>query len=107
MKEVISIVIKLLQHHVPVKCVPLINIIEQNKKEMITILQNTIDVFIRKIGYAKCIAWIDYGSQTNTVWKCRIYETGRIINAYDDDILMYNNSMDGEDKLNIPAEWEK
>ena len=74
---------------------------------MITILTNTIDVYIRKIGYSKCIAWIDYGSQTNTVWKCRIYETGRIINAYDDDILMYNNAMDGEDKLNIPKEWEK
>jgi len=74
---------------------------------MITQLTNSIDVFIRKIGYAKCIAWIDYGSGVNTIWKCRVYETGRIINAYDDDILIYGNAMDGEEKLNIPEEGEK
>jgi hypothetical protein len=35
---------------------------------MIYQLKNTIDVHT-PLGYGKAIAWIDYGSDTNTVWK--------------------------------------
>ena len=35
---------------------------------MIYQLKNTIDVHT-PLGYGKAIAWVDYGSDTNTVWK--------------------------------------
>ena len=47
------------------------------------------------LGYGKAIAWIDYGSQTNTVWKVILYDSGMVRNFYDDDILVYPNKMDG------------
>ena len=46
-------------------------------------------------GKAVCIAWIDYGSDTNTVWKVILYHNGMVRNFYDDDILVYPNKMDG------------
>lgn len=61
---------------------------------MILQLQNTIDVET-PLGYGKCIAWIDYGSDTNTVWKVVLYENGSVRNFYDDDIFVYPNKMDG------------
>ena len=41
-------------------------------------LINTIDVET-PLGYGKAIAWLDYGSDTNTVWKVILYhnEIGR------------------------------
>jgi len=57
-------------------------------------LKNTIDVEC-PLGYGKAIAWIDYGSDTNTIWKVVLYETGIVRNFYDDDILVYPNAMDG------------
>lgn len=57
-------------------------------------LINTIDVET-PLGYGKTIAWIDYGSQTNTVWKVILYDSGMVRNFYDDDILVYPNKMDG------------
>jgi len=57
-------------------------------------LENTIDVET-PLGYAKAIAWIDYGSQTNTVWKVVFYKDGSVRNFYDDDIRVYPNRMDG------------
>jgi hypothetical protein len=57
-------------------------------------LKNTIDVET-PLGYGKDIAWIDYGSQMNTVWKVVLYDGGKVRNFYDDDILVYPNSMDG------------
>jgi hypothetical protein len=57
-------------------------------------LKNTIDVEC-PLGYGKAIAWIDYGSNTNTIWKVVLYETGIVRNFYDDDILVYPNAMDG------------
>lgn len=71
---------------------------------MITELKNPIDVFVRGIGYCKCIAWIDYGQDVNTMWKCRVYSTGKVVNAYDDDIRIYPNAANSEE-LNIPKEW--
>ena len=63
---------------------------------MIHELRNTIDVET-PLGYGKAIAWIDYGSQVNTVWKVVLYADGRVRNFYDDDILVYPNKMDGGD----------
>lgn len=57
-------------------------------------LINTIDVET-PLGYGKAIAWIDYGSQVNTVWKVILYDSGMVRNFYDDDILVYPNKMDG------------
>ena len=61
---------------------------------MILQLQQTIDV-LTPLGYGKAIAWIDYGGDTNTIWKVVCYDTGRVRNFYDDDILVYPNAMDG------------
>ena len=57
-------------------------------------LKNVINVET-PLGYGKAIAWIDYGSQTNTVWKVVLYDSGIVRNFYDDDILIYPNLMDG------------
>ena len=57
-------------------------------------LNNTIDVET-PLGYGKAIAWLDYGSDTNTVWKGILYDNGMVRNFYDDDILVYPNKMDG------------
>jgi hypothetical protein len=61
---------------------------------MIFHLEKTIDV-LTPLGYGKAIAWIDYGSDTNTVWKVILYDSGMVRNFYDDDILVYPNAMDG------------
>ena len=57
-------------------------------------LNNTIDVET-PLGYGKAIAWIDYGSDINTVLKVVLYHNGMVRNFYDDDILVYPNKMDG------------
>lgn len=57
-------------------------------------LRNSIDVEC-PLGYGKCIAWIDYGPDVNTVWKVILYEDGRVRNFYDDDVYVYPNKMDG------------
>lgn len=70
---------------------------------MIYQLKNTIDVHT-PLGYGKAIAWIDYGSDVNTVWKVVLYATGEVRNFYDDDIRVYANKMDGGN-IEIPKEW--
>ena len=72
---------------------------------MIHELQNPIDVHT-PLGYGKCIAWIDYSSQINTVWKVILYDSGKPRNFYDDDIIVYPNAMDGG-KIEIPKEWKQ
>lgn len=67
----------------------------------------TIDVYIREVGECKALFIIDYHDQTNSMWKCRIYETGRVINAYDDDVIVHANYADGEKPVKVPAEWKK
>ena len=57
-------------------------------------LKNGIDVET-PLGYGKCIAWIDYGPDVNTVWKVVLYKDGRVRNFYDDDVYVYPNKMDG------------
>ena len=61
---------------------------------MIHELRNTIDVWT-PLGYGKAIAWIDYGSEINTVWKVVLYDGGKVRNFYDDDIEVYPNLMKG------------
>lgn len=61
---------------------------------MILQLEKTIDV-LTPLGYGKAIAWIDYGSDTNTIWKVILYDSSLVRNFYDDDILVYPNAMDG------------
>lgn len=68
-------------------------------------LNPSIDVHC-PLGYAKAIAWIDYGCDVNTIWKVRLYDSGKVVNMYDDDILIYPNMMNGEDKLIIPTTWK-
>jgi len=68
-------------------------------------LVNAIDVHT-PLGYGKAIAWLDYGSDTNTVWKVVFYEDGKVRNLYDDDIRVYPNKMDGGE-LDIPNDWKK
>ena len=68
-------------------------------------LYNPIDVHT-PLGYGKAIAWIDYGSDTNTVWKVVLYEDCKVRNFYDDDIRVYPNLMDGG-KIEIPENWKK
>ena len=65
-------------------------------------LRNPIAVWT-PLGDAKCIAWIDYGFDVNTVWKCRIDATGEVRNFYDDDILSYPNPMNGEKPISDEA----
>jgi len=47
------------------------------------------------LGRGKAIAWIDYGTEVNTVWKVVFYHNGMVRNFYDKDILIYPNKMDG------------
>lgn len=69
-------------------------------------LKNQIDVHCPK-GYGKAIAWMDYGASVNTVWKIRLHETGRVINVFDDEILIYPNPMNGEKEIKIPEGWKQ
>lgn len=65
----------------------------------------TIDVFVQNIGYCKALFLIEYGDQTNSMWKVRVYETGAVLNAYDDQVLVYPNQADAERELEIPEDW--
>jgi hypothetical protein len=56
------------------------------------------------LGNGKAIAWIDYGSEVNTVWKVVLHDSGMVRNFYDDDILVVPNKMDGG---NINIEYFK
>jgi len=57
-------------------------------------LKNPIDVET-PLGYGKAIAWIDYGTQVNTVWKVVLYDNCMVRNFYDYDIIVHPNKMDG------------
>ena len=57
-------------------------------------LKNIIDVET-PLGKGKAIAWIDYGTEINTVWKVILQHNGMVRNFYDTDILVCPNKMDG------------
>jgi hypothetical protein len=58
------------------------------------------------LGRGKAIAWIDYGTEVNTVWKVVFYHNGMVRNFYDDEIRVYPNKMDGG-SIQIPNNWDK
>jgi hypothetical protein len=72
---------------------------------MILQLSTPIDVET-PLGYGKAIAWIDYGPDTNTVWKVVFYKDGSVRNFYDDDIYVYPNKMDGGE-ISLPNNFKK
>jgi hypothetical protein len=55
-------------------------------------LKNIINVET-PLGFGKAIAWIDYGSEVNTVWKV-VLQGGIVRNFYDTDIIVKPNKMD-------------
>ena len=55
-------------------------------------LKNIINVET-PLGFGKAIAWIDYGSEVNTVWKV-VLQNGSVRNFYDTDIIVQANKMD-------------
>lgn len=56
-------------------------------------LNPTISVKTPK-GDAEAIIIIDYGVNVNSVWLCRM-KGGKVLHFYSDDILMYDNPMNG------------
>lgn len=73
---------------------------------MILQLNPTLDVHT-PLGYGKAMFLIDRSEQINSIWKVRMYGSGKMINFYDDDILIYPNKMDGESDLEITKDWVK
>ena len=73
---------------------------------MILQLNPTLDVHT-PLGYVKAMFLIDRSEQINSIWKVRMYDSGKMINFYDDDILIYPNKMDGECDLEITKGWVK
>jgi hypothetical protein len=44
------------------------------------------------LGKGKCICWIDYNIDTNTIWKVVLMD-GTVRNFYDHDIIVIPNLM--------------
>lgn len=57
------------------------------------------------LGHGCAIAWCDMGETINTIWKVRL-EDGKCRNFFDDDILIYENPMNGEKPITIPEDWK-
>jgi hypothetical protein len=70
-------------------------------------LKNPIEVHT-PLGKGKAIAWLDYGTEVNTVWKVVFHEDGKVRNVYDTDIRVYPNAMNGigVSNINIPTIWK-
>lgn len=56
-------------------------------------LNPTISVKTPK-GDAEALIIIDYGVNVNSVWLCRM-KGGKVLHFYSDDILIYDNPMNG------------
>ncbi len=69
-------------------------------------LQNPIDIHCEK-GYGKAFIIIDYGPEINSMFKVRLHESGKVINVFEDELLIYENMANGEPKINIPTEWKQ
>lgn len=69
-------------------------------------LRNPIDVRTPK-GYGKALFLIDYGVECNSLWKCRMHETGKVINFYDDQIEIYPNPINEEPPLPPSGELDE
>lgn len=57
-------------------------------------------------GSGKAILIFDYGFDVNSVWGVRLDSTGEFKHYYSDDILIYENMMNGEPKIKIPETWK-
>ncbi len=68
-------------------------------------LNPTIDVYVKGKGWAKALFLLDYGEQVNSQWKVRLYESGLVLNAYDDEVIVAANRADGETDQ-IPEDWK-
>ena len=58
------------------------------------------------LGSGNAIAWIDMSEDINTIWKVRL-DAGNVRNFYDDEIMIYENRMNGEQPISIPKGWKK
>ena len=67
-------------------------------------LNPTISVKTPK-GDAEAIIIIDYGVNVNSVWLCRM-KGGKVLHFYSDDILMYDNPMNGNG-WDVGNEWKR
>ncbi|HNI31242.1 MAG TPA: hypothetical protein PLO82_12035 [Bacteroidia bacterium] len=47
------------------------------------------------LGDAEAFIIIDYGTNTNTIWLCRM-EGGKVKHFWSDDIKIYGNPMNGK-----------
>lgn len=56
-------------------------------------LNPTISVKTPK-GDAEALIIVDYGINVNSVWLCRM-KGGKVLHFYSDDILIYDNPMNG------------
>ena len=74
-------------------------------KASIKELYNQIEVHT-PLGHGKAIAWIDYGTDTNTVWKVVLSKDGSVRNFYDTEVMVYPNQMKGEG-IEVPAELKR
>ena len=69
-------------------------------------LNPTISVKTPK-GDAEAIIIIDYGVNVNSVWLCRM-KSGKVLHFYSDDILMYDNPMNGKGwDIEKSKEWKR
>lgn len=58
-------------------------------------------------GEGVAIILIDYGLNVNTVWLVRL-KGGMVKHYYSDDILIYDNPMNGNGwDVEIPENWKK
>lgn len=72
---------------------------------MIAQLNPTIPVYCKKHGSGEAILIIDYGVDVNTVWVVRL-PGGYVKHFYSDDILIYDNPMNGQGyDIDIPKSW--
>ena len=58
-------------------------------------------------GIGKALFIYEYSIDINTVFGVRLDNTGQYKHYYSDDILIYNNPMNGEKDIVIPKEWKK
>ncbi len=73
---------------------------------MILQLNPTVPVYCKKHGDGEAMFLIDYGPDVNTVWVVR-FDKGIIKHFYSDDILVYDNPMNGKGyNIEIPKEWK-
>jgi hypothetical protein len=73
---------------------------------MIHELKNSIPVHTPH-GEGNAIIFIDYGIDVNSVWVVRL-RGGQVKHYYSDDIIIYDNPMNGNGwDVEIPKNWKQ